>query len=467
MNGLLKGLDASVLWLSEAGDLNPGFRIDAEFFARPAMEALAEIRKTRHEPLRDLCARIQHPIEVKREYEEVGLLTIMAKNVRSNRVELSERRFMPSDLRPVVARNRLRRGDVLVTRTGANFGQSASWKRDMEAFACADILVLRDPSVPSGYLSSFLECGKGKPLLLRGGYGAGQPHIAPPYLSDMLIPRFGSLEMRVEAVTDRAVQLEETSAATMAQAEELLLSALDLADWTPPEPLTFTACASDTVKAGRIDAQYFRPLFAEVESRLRASGKAVELGPILTTNARGRQPIYADNGLPVINSKHVRSNRTILDDNRVAIEAGSPVVIEAGDVLVNGTGVGTIGRAAPYLHDRRALPDNHVTVLRSGRIDPVYLAVFLNSPLGQWQIERHIKGSSGQIEIYPDDIGRLVIWDAPTDVQMSVRDAILSAFREERRANDLLEVAKRSVEIAVEDGEPAAIAYLDRVEGAI
>lgn len=153
LSGLLKGLEASILPLSEVGDLNPGFRFDAEFFSRPAMLALEEIRRARHDQLRDLCGKIQHPIEVVREYEDDGLLTVMAKNVRSNRAEMSGPRFMPSHFRSIVDRNKLNRNDVLVTRTGANFGQAAPWKHDFEAFACADILVLRDPSIPAGYLT--------------------------------------------------------------------------------------------------------------------------------------------------------------------------------------------------------------------------------------------------------------------------------------------------------------------------
>ncbi|RYE70707.1 MAG: restriction endonuclease subunit S, partial [Oxalobacteraceae bacterium] len=186
---------------------------------------------------------------------------------------------------------------------------------------------------------------------------------------------------------------------------------------------------------------------------------------ILTANARGRQPLYDETGLPVLNSKHVRANRVILEDNRRASEAGSSVKIRKGDVLVNGTGVGTIGRAAAYLHDEPALPDNHVTVLRAARIDPVFLSAFLNSPLGQWQIERHIKGSSGQIELYPQDIARIVVWDAPAEVQCLVRDTVLSAFAAQHRAKALLDAAKRAVEIAIEDSEVAAMAYLATVEG--
>jgi hypothetical protein len=240
----LKGLDASIIPVSEISDFNPGFRIDAEFFARPAMEALASIRRVKNQPLGRLVSRVQHPVEVKREYEESGLLTVMAKDVRSNRTELSDPRYMPTNLRNVVSRNELHFGDILVTRTGANYGQSAPWKRREEAFACADILVLREPTIPSGYISSFLECGIGKPLVLRGGYGAGQPHIAPSYLADMLIPRFGELETQVDKAVERSAQFELAAAESIARAEQELLASIGLSGWTPPEPLTYTAPAS-------------------------------------------------------------------------------------------------------------------------------------------------------------------------------------------------------------------------------
>ena len=54
------------------------------------------------------------------------------------------------------------------------------------------------------------------------------------------------------------------------------------------------------------------PLFVQVEQHLANTGRAVNLGAILSANARGRQPDYADKGLPVINSKHVRRNRVVL-----------------------------------------------------------------------------------------------------------------------------------------------------------
>ncbi|WFS64710.1 hypothetical protein CFBP4996_09130 [Agrobacterium leguminum] len=353
-----------------------------------------------------------------------------------------------------------------VGRTGlykGNEGQRAIFASYLVRFCTNEASILPE------YLTAFLSCKYGQQeVRRRSRQSINQTNVNPEEVKEILLPVLSlDLQNRLRSAFDLAHVERLAATEKLKTAEDTLLAALGLGDWTPPEPLSYTARASDAFAVGRWDAQYFRPLFSEVEQRLSATGRAIELSAILDVNSRGRQPNYADEGLPVVNSKHVRTNRVVLDDdNRLATEAGSTVIIEKGDVLVNGTGVGTIGRAAAYLHEQKALPDNHVTVLRSSRVDPIYLAVFLNSILGQLQIERHIKGSSGQIELYPSDIAKIVFWDAPDRVQTDVRDAVMSAFNQGRRARDLLEAAKRSVEIAIEDTETAAIAFLDATKGA-
>ncbi|WP_156432149.1 hypothetical protein [Burkholderia latens] len=82
------------------------------------------------------------------------------------------------------------------------------------------------------------------------------------------------------------------------------------------------------------------------------------------------------------------------------------------DVLINSTGDGTIGRVAVFNGNFPALVDGHITILRFENPDDAwYTAAFLLSDLGQRQIYRYINGSSGQVEIYPQDIAR--IWVKP------------------------------------------------------
>lgn len=84
--------------------------------------------------------------------------------------------------------------------------------------------------------------------------------------------------------------------------------------------------------------------------------------------------------------------------------------VEKNDLLINSTGDGTIGRVAVYNSKHPAIVDGHITIVRfKDDILPWYVAAYLLSQKGQRQIYRYINGSSGQVEIYPQDIERLWI----------------------------------------------------------
>jgi type I restriction enzyme M protein len=459
----LKGLEVSIVAVSDLPNDNPKLRLDAQFQNRSALEAIQKIAESDHLRLSDLTFR---PLKGKSiPYSDEGTFPV----IRSGDISNS---FQPDALLRSSARHDaffVRKDDILISSIGqGSIGKVQLFRSNGEFATVSEVTVVRITGFSPACVAAFLEGHFGQAQIERYVTGAtGQLHLYPKDVDRILIPDFSEpFQSRVATLYARQDAQYEASRSSQKKAEGEVLDRLGLRDWNPTQPLSFTASASSAFEAKRIDAQFFRPLFVEVEERLQDTAAAIELGAILSVNARGRQPKYSDEGLPVVNSKHVRTNRVVLSGNRTATETGSQVVIANGDVLINGTGEGTIGRAAPYLHRDRALPDNHVTVLRTEALDPVYLAVFLNSPLGQWQIERHIKGSSGQVELYPNDIAQIVIWDAPDDVQRAVRKSVLSAFDEERRAANLLEAAKRAVEIAIEDGEDAAMAFLDEAEGA-
>lgn len=205
--------------------------------------------------------------------------------------------------------------------------------------------------------------------------------------------------------------------------------------------------------AGRLDAEYFQPQYEVLYSKIKSTKSYERLGDLLAFNQRGKQPKYSDNGLPVINSKHVRDGSiTIDDDNRRAQPENDDLIIRYGDVLINGTGVGTIGRCAVYLLHTPALPDNHVTILRckTGAVDPIYLAVQLGSTIGKLQVEQRFKGSSGQIELYPTDINEFLIYLAPTPIQKQIKEQVIEAHNARCNAARLLTEAKRAIEAAIE-----------------
>ena len=97
--------------------------------------------------------------------------------------------------------------------------------------------------------------------------------------------------------------------------------------------------------------------------------------------------------------------------------------IQKDDILINSTGDGTIGRVAVFNRSFPVLVDGHVSIVRLRDKDLAwYVAAYLLSDQGQKQIYRYINGSSGQVEIYPQDLSRLWIPGAPVKNRKAVAD---------------------------------------------
>ncbi len=111
---------------------------------------------------------------------------------------------------------------------------------------------------------------------------------------------------------------------------------------------------------------------------------------------RGKGPIYLEgSACRIINQKCIRWGVIDLKyskevDPNWFDNLSSKYLAAKGDVLVNSTGEGTIGRATVVDSEAFGLPfDSHVLAIKPDRakVVPEYLMYFINSPLGQSKIE--------------------------------------------------------------------------------
>lgn len=258
---------------------------------------------------------------------------------------------------------------------------------------------------------------------------------------------------QVATLSEKAFSLIKKSEAAYIQAQQLLESELGLDKLRFDKPVGYTARFSELELSRRFDSEHYYPAFDNLKANLPRGVRLVPIGPLLTFCQRGKQPIYSEHGLLVLNSKHILENKITLEGNRHAKPNPVPSLqIQHGDVLINGTGRGTIGRAAPYLiEEHLAIPDNHVTILRSATLDPAYLSFYLNSQAGKLQVEKYQRGSSGQLELYPFDIRKFQVWEAPQPIQQEIRRLYEQATESARQSRELLDQAKSRVEQLIEE----------------
>lgn len=462
--GLLEGLEATVINFSQ---INAELRVEAEFFKKRYLSEDTALSRLPQRIIGDFATVTDGPHGYHVVDEASSIVMLTAKNAKN---WFSEREGADPIAEWVDANNKrssLREDDIILSTRGtvglcalvtaetlpANIDQDVariSWD-DKRLFQPA-------------YVAAYLNSAFGQDHITRYASGMVQQGLSLQKVREIPIPSLSSKTQETIAATVKSALSKRRLAAIHLQAAEReLLSAIGLANWQPPQPLSYVRSSREAFAAGRLDAEHYKPCYSDIEALIRSTGRSCALGELLSAIERGTQPDYADSGLPVVNSKHVANGEVRIDgDNRIARNCS--LKIRHSDVLMNGTGVGTIGRTAPYLHAQEALPDNHVTVLRprENAIDSVYLSVFLNSLAGQMQVSKWMRGSSGQIELYPNDIARFLVWLAPDDVQRSIRQSVEAAFAAKQRATRLLDAAKRAVEIAIEDSESAALQYLDQ-----
>lgn len=320
------------------------------------------------------------------------------------------------------------------------------------------------------YLCAYLNSRVGQSYLERIVRGHVQTGINLLDLKNIpiLIPHQYVERQAADAVRQAYTRLSE-SKAWYREAETLLLKELGLADLDLSPGLFYERLYSESTVARRLDAEYFQPKYDRLVKLLEHTGGAARLGDTISYCQRGVQPVYDDEGeVLVINSEHVGKQRVELTGNRrttrsfVERNRGRGRV-KKYDVLLNSTGYITIGRAQTLLQDIDAIVDSHVTILRPrAGLDPVYLGLFLNSTAGFLQTERGWTGSSGQIELRLDVIRDFIIWVAPPKVQTEICEKIEAAAAARQESEHQLDLAKRVVEIAVYEGEAAALTFAEK-----
>lgn len=152
-------------------------------------------------------------------------------------------------------------------------------------------------------------------------------------------------------------------------------------------------------------------LFAQ--SVQRGEAAEVEVQAIASALTRGVAPKYSDSPdeLMVLNQKCIRGGRVDLEPARLTLrEKVMPTkLLLRHDVLVNSTGVGTLGRVARWTSKTDATVDSHITVVRfdERRVDPVCAGFAMLR--AQPEIESMGEGSTGQTELRRAQVGALEI----------------------------------------------------------
>lgn len=305
------------------------------------------------------------------------------------------------------------------------------------------------------YLCTFLNTKQGHlDIKRRARQSINQTNVNPEEVKEIEIPILSlAFQTKIKECFEAANNCRVKSLLLYKEAVHYLEKYLLPNGWHPSNKQTNVKSLKESfLSSGRLDAEHYQVKYDELEAKIKAVPHKT-IAEIQQFNARGVQPDYVEGGsVSVVNSKHIledgldyenfeRTTHTFLSTHKRA-------QIGYGDILVYTTGA-NIGRTQVYLRENHALASNHVNILRVQGVNPIYLALVLNSPIGRMQTEKLCTGSA-QAELYPFDIEKFIVPILPETVQKSIAAKVQESFSLKAESHRLLEEAKLMVEMEIE-----------------
>ena len=395
---------------------------------------------------------------------------IRGKDVKQMKLMEDDNVHLPKEDFERLSKYALKENDILVSVVGTLGNAALVQKENLPAIFSCKSTVLRVKDINPSYLLTYINCKYGRSLLLRKERGAIQKGLNLDDLKtlDVYIPG-NDFQLNIEQLFKLSIDGEKQAKNKYFQAEQTLLEAVGLADFKPSTQNTnIKTFAQSFGTSGRLDAEYYQPKYEEMMARItnQSHSKLVDVVTIKKSIEPGSDA-YAEEGLPFIRvSDYSKYGLTTPDkclsdafvaDNQALLESLKP---KANTVLFSKDG--SVGTAYLLREDLHCVTSGAILHLLLKRDDvlPEYLTLVLNSKLVQMQAERDAGGSI-ILHWRVGEIENVILPIIDLTTQTKISQLVQQSFTLKAQSEHLLSVAKRAVEMAIEQDEAAAMAWIE------
>ena len=455
----------SIINFSEI-ELHKDKRLDADHYHPWHLKNLGKIRM-QSQPLSEFIIHISGgATPLGAVYPEVGIPFLRVQNIMPNYISASDIKYLSPSQNQEILRSQLKKHDVLLTITGAYGKSTVVTDEFVDANINQHSVKMTVRNIVPYFLSTFLNCKYGYSQSTRHVVGITRPALDYSAIKSFLIPDLDrNFQEIIASYCHQAEKSREDSKQRYNEAQTLLLSELNLTDYQPQQELTFVKNFSDIERAERIDADYFQPKYDEIINAIKNySGGWDTLGNLARLKDKNFNP-NPKTEYRYIELANIGSSGEIVG---CMVELGQNLPTRArrkattGDVIVSSI-EGSLESIALITEEYdNALCSTGFHVVESDVLNAETLLVLLKSSVGQLQLK---KGCSGTIltAINKGEFKKIVLPIIRPEKQIEIQQKVNESFNLRKHAKDLLEHAKRAVEIAIEQDEQTAIDWLDSV----
>jgi restriction endonuclease S subunit len=476
----LDGLEAVELTFSQMLEDNEKFRIDSEFFKKDFLLKYKFIKSKDNKQLQNIVD-ILTDFSANGSYESIAnnFTLLDEKNyaymVRTTDLEslnyTKNVKYIDEHSYNFLEKSQVFGGEILINKIGSPGRVYQMPNLNMPVSLGMNLFMLRlssDNHFTEEFIWAYFNSKFGKTIIKRKINGTVPLTIDKVAIKTLYVPNLSKeFQLKITKLISNSHQKLEDSKKLYKQSEQLLLKELDLLDFKPSKEKTSIKSFSKSFeKSGRLDSEYYQPKFDEIINKIKTT-KYDSLENIVNIN-KSVEPgseAYQDNGISFIRvsnlTKFGLSEPDIhLSQNLFDEETLEKLQPKKDTILLSKDG--TVGIAYNIKENSNIITSGailHLTI-NDDKVLPEYLTLVLNSLVVQMQSERDAGGSIIK-HWKPSEIAEVLIPIIDDTIQAQIEEKIKESFKLQKESQQLLEVAKRSVEIAIEKDEEVAIKYIE------
>jgi restriction endonuclease S subunit len=455
-------------------NLERTLRIDGEYYQKKYLNIEKKIFSSSNvKAITDLCVVSDgnHMSIAKYFISEQGIPYYRGQDLTEFFLENTSPIFIPENIynsKPM-KRSHFKTGDVLISIVGTVGNLSLVTENIKKSTGSCKIAILRPKNIYPEYLAVFLMSKYGNEQIKRNTRGTVQTGIILEDFSQIYISVLSNIfQQKIVDIIKLSLSKNKKSKELYSQANRLLLSELNLLNWKPKHQSSFAKNYSDTISSSRIDAEYYQPMYDEIVNRFNKY-KCVNLNDICELIGHPSNPPYAQNEETnktfIVTQKHLgryflNNDFWLKDDalytTKEFIKNNRQYLLRNNDILIYSVGA-YIGKSNIYTANLKATIGSFLTIarLKENTINPYYLLLLLNTDLGIIMSKRYQRGLA-QPYLYPYDIKKYIIPIIEDKIQKDIEKIMVQAKTKIDMSKNLLEIAKRGVEMAIEQDESTA-----------
>ena len=458
-------------------EVDLGNRIDAEYFQSTYLHLEEKLQQQNAQPLNKFClitGSAFYPAAT--HLYEIGDLPfircvdcISYPIITKRQDQLFEK--IPTDFADEHKNiKRLKKGEIVITKVGTPCYASIIHDIDDVALSRTVLGLKSIKGIDPYYLVVFLRSRHGFLQLYREREQTIQFQLTLERVGNVLIykPQNRKLENSVANCFHYYEDIQKTAEQIFIAAQTILLTELGLTNWQPEHKLSFTKNFSNTVQAGRIDAEYYQPKYEYIANAIKNyKGGWDTLGNLVSINkcVEVGSSEYLDEGVPFIRVSNLSpfeltEEKYISEKLYTEIQKHQP---KMGEILLSkDASPGT----AYYIDTKpqKMIPSGGILRLKNktDKVNNEYLTLVLNSILVKEQINRDVGGSI-ILHWRPDQVSKTLIPILQESKQLEIKEKVGESVNLRKQSRYLLDAAIRAVEMAIEQDEQTALDWLEKV----